>query len=105
MPEHLSILYNVARALSAQGETTELQTLFEESKTLPPQSGYSPGIIMAGAARELRAHGFMEDSVRVLGQAEFVDRVDDPSDRVVQALDHRGVEIQAGCGQLAGKMG
>jgi serine/threonine protein kinase/tetratricopeptide (TPR) repeat protein len=68
-PEILSLLANEASALAALGRTKDLQKLFEESKTLPPESGYSPGDIMLRAGRELRAHGFKDDSVRVLNQA------------------------------------
>ena len=68
-PESLSMLANEVDALAALGRTEDLQTLFEESKTLPPMSGYSPGNIMLRAGRELRAHGFKEDAIRVLNQA------------------------------------
>jgi tetratricopeptide (TPR) repeat protein/predicted Ser/Thr protein kinase len=68
-PESLSMLFAEVDALAALGRTKDLQTLFEESKTLPPEKGYSPGGIMLGAGRELRAHGYKEDSVRVLSQA------------------------------------
>ena len=68
-PDNLEILSYEAWPLAALGRTKELQKLFEESKTLPPQEGYSPGNIMLWAGRELRAHGFKEDSIRVLNQA------------------------------------
>ena len=68
-PETLSILSNEADALAALGRKKDLQKLFEESKSLPPQSGYSSGIIMLAAGRELKAHGFKEGSIRVLNQA------------------------------------
>jgi serine/threonine-protein kinase len=68
-PESLSMLANEVDALAALGRTEDLQKLFEESKTLPPMSGYSPGSIMLRAGRELRAHGFKEDAIRVLNQA------------------------------------
>ena len=68
-PERLSMLTNEVRAVSALGGIKDLQKLFDESKTLPPQSGYSPGNIMLWAGRELRAHGYKEDSVRVLNEA------------------------------------
>jgi len=68
-PERLSMLSNEVRALAALGRAKDLDKLFEESKTLPPQSGNSPGNIMLRAGRELRAHGFKEDSIRVLDQA------------------------------------
>jgi tetratricopeptide (TPR) repeat protein len=31
----------------------------------PPQSGYTPAGIMRGAAEELRAHGFREESIKI----------------------------------------
>ena len=68
-PELLSLLSNEVRALAALGRTSDLQKLFDESRNLPPRSGYSPGNIMLRAGRELRAHGFKDDSVRVLNQA------------------------------------
>jgi tetratricopeptide (TPR) repeat protein len=68
-PELLSILSYENRALAALGRTSDLQKLFDESRNLPPQSGYSPGIIMLRAGQELRAHGYKEDSVQVLNQA------------------------------------
>ena len=68
-PESLTMLANEVEALAAMGRLKDLQTLFEESKTLPPMSGYSPGNIMLRAGRELRAHGFKEDAIRVLNQA------------------------------------
>jgi serine/threonine protein kinase/tetratricopeptide (TPR) repeat protein len=69
LPESLSMLANEVDALAALGRTKDLYKLFEESGTLPPESGYSPGDIMLRAGRELRAHGFKDDSVRVLNQA------------------------------------
>jgi predicted Zn-dependent protease len=68
-PERLSMLRNEADALAALGRMKDLHGLFKESEALPPQSGYSPGNIMLSAGRELRAHGFNEDSTRVLNQA------------------------------------
>jgi tetratricopeptide (TPR) repeat protein len=68
-PESLRMLANEVEALAALDRTKDLQTLFEESKTLPPMNGYSPGSIMLRAGRELRAHGFKEDAIRVLNRA------------------------------------
>jgi tetratricopeptide (TPR) repeat protein len=63
------MLANEVEALAALDRTEGLQKLIEESRTLPPMSGYSPGNIMLRAGRELRAHGFKEDAIRVLDQA------------------------------------
>jgi serine/threonine-protein kinase len=74
-PELLSILSYECRPLAALGRTKELQKLFEESKTLPPQDNQfpgsilSPGLIMLSTGRELRAHGYKEEATRVLNQA------------------------------------
>jgi serine/threonine protein kinase/tetratricopeptide (TPR) repeat protein len=68
-PENVSMLVNEVDAVAALGRIKELQKLFEESKSLPPSSSYSPGYIMLDAGRELRAHGYKEDSIRVLNQA------------------------------------
>jgi len=69
LPESVEMLANEVDAAAALGRTKDLQRLFEESKSLPPMSGNSPGNIMLLAGRELRAHGFKEDSIRVLNQA------------------------------------
>jgi len=68
-PELLSLLSNEVRALAALGRTSDLQKLFDESRNLPPRSGYSPGNIMLRAGRELRAPGYKEDSKQILNQA------------------------------------
>jgi serine/threonine protein kinase/tetratricopeptide (TPR) repeat protein len=68
-PQPLSFLSYEARALSALGWVKDLQKLLEESKALPPQSGYSPGSIMFESGRFLRAHGHKEAAIQVLNQA------------------------------------
>jgi serine/threonine-protein kinase len=68
-PESLWTLANEAYALAALGRIKDLQKLFEESKSLPPEFGWSPGSIMLAAGQELRAHGFKEDAIQVLNQA------------------------------------
>jgi tetratricopeptide (TPR) repeat protein len=68
-PEDVEVLAYQAWPLGALGRTKELQKLFEESAALRPASGYSPGDIMMIAGRELRAHGYKEDAVRVMSQA------------------------------------
>jgi tetratricopeptide (TPR) repeat protein len=69
LPESVEMLANEVDAAAALGQTKDLHKLFDESRTLPPESGYSPGYIMLDAGRELRAHGFKEDAVQVLNQA------------------------------------
>ncbi len=68
-PQLLNSLNSEALALSALGRVKDLQKLIEESKTLPPQSGYSPGSIMFESGRELRAHGYKEAAIQILNQA------------------------------------
>ncbi len=68
-PESLRMLYYEAAALAALGRVEDIDRLYEESKSLAPSVPYSPGTVMLRAGRELRAHGFREDSVRVLNQA------------------------------------
>jgi serine/threonine protein kinase/tetratricopeptide (TPR) repeat protein len=68
-PQPLSFLSYEARALASLGRVKELQELVEESKTLPPQSEYSPGSIMLDSGRQLRAHGYKEAAIQILNQA------------------------------------
>ena len=68
-PESAEALSYEAWPLAALGRTKDLQNLFRESAALPTESGNSPGDIMLIAGRELQAHGFKEDAVRVLNQA------------------------------------
>jgi len=68
-PQLLSLLSFEARALAAMGRVNDVQKLIEESKTLPPQSEYSPGSIMRDIGRELRAHGHKEAAIPILNQA------------------------------------
>jgi tRNA A-37 threonylcarbamoyl transferase component Bud32/tetratricopeptide (TPR) repeat protein len=68
-PRLLSSLSNEAPALAALGRVKDLQILIEESKTLPPQSGYSLGLIMLDSGRQLRAHGYKKAAVQILNQA------------------------------------
>jgi predicted Ser/Thr protein kinase/TolB-like protein len=67
-PQPLDMLLLEARALAALGRVKDLLKLIEESKTLPPQTGYSPGSIMFESGRELRAHGHKEAAIQVLNQ-------------------------------------
>jgi predicted Zn-dependent protease len=67
-PELLSLLNFEARALAALGLVKDLQKLIEEIKTLPPQSGYSPGASMVNICIELRAHGHKEAALQILNQ-------------------------------------
>ena len=69
LPESLEILSWECRALAALGRIKDLYKLFEESKTLPSKGGFFPGSIMLSAGRELRAHGYKQEAVRVLNQA------------------------------------
>jgi len=93
LPENLSLLVREVDALAAVGRMKELQTLLEESKALPPQSGHahSPGTIMLTAGRELRAHGFREESVQVLAEAlQWFDGRPEQEKAGAAYLDNRG---------------
>jgi tetratricopeptide (TPR) repeat protein len=65
-PDNLGMLNNEVDAHAALGHTTDLEKLFADITTL---SGSSTGSAMLSAGRELRAHGFKEDSVRILTRA------------------------------------
>jgi tetratricopeptide (TPR) repeat protein len=67
-PRLLSSLNVEAPALAALGRVKDLQNFIEEGKTLPPQSGYSLGLIMLDGGRQLRAHGHKEAAVQILNQ-------------------------------------
>jgi tetratricopeptide (TPR) repeat protein len=67
-PEHLGALRYEVRALAPLGRIKEINKLIDESLTLPPQTG-SPGLMMLGAGRELRAHGYRQASLQVLERA------------------------------------
>ena len=68
-PQPLDILLLEARALAALDRVKDLQKLLEESKTLPPQTGYSPGSIMLESGIILRVNEHKEAANRVLNQA------------------------------------
>jgi len=68
-PESLSRLWYEVRSLCGLGRMKDINRLIEESKALPPQTGYSPGNIMYLAGRDLRAHGFKKESLDVLERA------------------------------------
>jgi len=56
------------RALPALGRIKEVNKLIDESVTLPPQQG-NPVQHMLLAARELRAHGYRQASLKVIERA------------------------------------
>jgi class 3 adenylate cyclase/tetratricopeptide (TPR) repeat protein len=60
-----TLLYEL-RALSALGRIKEVNKLIDESLTLPPHRRRNPGWIMQWAARELRAHGYRQESLQVI---------------------------------------
>ncbi|UCC83138.1 MAG: tetratricopeptide repeat protein, partial [Gemmatimonadota bacterium] len=61
-PDVLALLQSEVWALAALGRIEELYDRLDESLTLPPQEGVSPGLIMTAAALELRAHGDPEEA-------------------------------------------
>jgi len=67
-PEKLEALGYELRALAALGRIEEVNKLIDESLTLPPQQT-NPGQYMLSAGRELRAHGYQQESLQVLERA------------------------------------
>ncbi len=76
-PSALTMLQLEVDALAALGRVEELYERLEESLNLPPravtflplQAGSSPGQLMIGAALDLRAHGYREESRAVAERA------------------------------------
>jgi tetratricopeptide (TPR) repeat protein len=65
-PQRQSRLWLEIRANCGLGRIKEIQRLIDESIALPSSSYWNPGSIMAFAGGDLRAHGFMKESVQVL---------------------------------------
>jgi tetratricopeptide (TPR) repeat protein len=67
-PVRLEVVLYEARALAALGRIKKINSLIDESLTLPPQEE-KPFQIMLETGQELRAHGHKEASLQVLGRA------------------------------------
>ena len=68
-PELLSTLSSEVRALAALGRVEEVNERLDESLTLPPERGWSPGTVSLRAATELRAHGEREAAQEAANRA------------------------------------
>lgn len=68
-PALLSALWNEVRALAAMGKIKEVNSLLDESLTLPPPRGGNPAWVMARAGFELRAHGYKTAALQAFEQA------------------------------------
>jgi tetratricopeptide (TPR) repeat protein len=60
-----------ARALVALGRLGEAHSVIDRSQTMAPVAGwsYTPGEVMEHTVRELRAHGFREESLKLAARA------------------------------------
>jgi tetratricopeptide (TPR) repeat protein len=67
-PNLPSLRAQEARALSALGRTQEVESVIDDSLTLPSGGG-TPGDILLEAAEELRAHGHQEDAKEMVSRA------------------------------------
>jgi len=62
------ILYSIP-AFAAMGNLKEVEKLIDNSKSLPPDSVITEGVLLTIAAREFRAHGNREISLRMANKA------------------------------------
>jgi predicted Zn-dependent protease len=58
-----------ARALAGLGDIEALSELIQESLTLRPERGWTPGGVIRTAAREMVVHGYSEEAREVLRRA------------------------------------
>ena len=71
-PGVLAFLENEAKALAALGRLPELMRVIDRSLSLGPTAGWrlhTPGRLMEHTARELRAHGYVDESREVAARA------------------------------------
>lgn len=71
-PGVLAFLENEAKALAALGRLPELMRVIDRSLSIGPTAGWglhTPGRLMEHTARELRAHGYVNESREVAARA------------------------------------
>jgi DNA-binding SARP family transcriptional activator/tRNA A-37 threonylcarbamoyl transferase component Bud32/TolB-like protein len=68
-PDMLIVLNNETRALAALGQLDELDRRLEASLLLPQQGAWVPAYVIGNAAGELRAHGYRNEAIEVIGRA------------------------------------
>ncbi len=105
-PRSLKVLHLQVRALAAMGRIEELNELLDEATSLPPEDFRLPATVMAGAAFELRAHGYHETALRVAERAVAWYESHPPDDprnrerRSAEALAYYGAESWEEAGAL-----
>jgi DNA-binding winged helix-turn-helix (wHTH) protein/tetratricopeptide (TPR) repeat protein/TolB-like protein len=85
-PGEVRLLELEARALAALGRVAGVRGVIDRSLSLTPQSGipHTPGEVMEATVRELRVHGYREESLQLAQRA-----VAWYNDRSAEAADHR----------------
>jgi tetratricopeptide (TPR) repeat protein len=70
-PGELRFLEAEVRALAARGRVADVTRVIDRSLATGPTAGGvgTPGLVMQGAARELRAHGYREESLKTAARA------------------------------------
>jgi DNA-binding winged helix-turn-helix (wHTH) protein/tetratricopeptide (TPR) repeat protein len=70
-PGEVQLLDAEARALAALGRVAGVRDVIDRSLSLTPQAGppHTPGEVMASTVRELRVHGYREESLRLAERA------------------------------------
>jgi len=65
-PDDIRVLAHEARALAAMGKMDEINKLADESFTLKQEPGYKSENVILDTGRELRTHGFRNESMQLL---------------------------------------
>jgi len=65
-PDDIRALPTEARALAAMGKMDEINKLVDESFTLKQEPGYKSGNVILDTGRELKTHGFRNESIQLL---------------------------------------
>jgi len=65
-PDDIRVLAHEARALAAMGKMDEINKLVDESFTLKQEPGYKSGNVILDTGRELKTHGFRNESIQLL---------------------------------------
>jgi tetratricopeptide (TPR) repeat protein len=68
-PDILRLRYREVSAVAAMGELDEVDRIIEESLAVRPADEYHAGVVILGAAQELRAHGNHAESLALSNRA------------------------------------
>jgi tetratricopeptide (TPR) repeat protein len=95
VPE-LRTLWWEMRALAALGRADAVERLLEESLSLPPVLGWTPGDVLRNTAAELHAHGHADAAARALDRALawYASRPAEEQPRHRRALAHTLYEAE-----------